>query len=101
MRFSNALARWFVPKMVKNGLYSSFVNWSLIWVCLTGNLDRVEITNHGIPSKLDGSRVFPLTVEATSSPSETSRHRGGLKTGIYLKTVSKPENRNYYHFTPN
>jgi hypothetical protein len=36
------LARWLVPKMVKNGLYSSFVNWTLIWACLTGNLDRDE-----------------------------------------------------------
>jgi len=28
--------------MVKNGFYSSFVYWSLIWACLAGNLDRVE-----------------------------------------------------------
>jgi hypothetical protein len=28
--------------MVKSGLYSLFVNWTLIWACLTGNLDRVE-----------------------------------------------------------
>jgi hypothetical protein len=35
-------ARWLVPKMVKNGLYSSFVYWSLIWACFTGNLYRVE-----------------------------------------------------------
>jgi hypothetical protein len=35
------LARWLVPKMVKNGFYSSFVYWSLIWACLTGNLNRV------------------------------------------------------------
>jgi hypothetical protein len=28
--------------MVKNGLYSSFVYWSLIWACFTGNLDGVE-----------------------------------------------------------
>jgi hypothetical protein len=27
--------------MVKNGLYSSFVYWGLIWACLTGGLDRV------------------------------------------------------------
>jgi hypothetical protein len=27
---SNTVARWLVPKMVKNGLYSSFVYWSLI-----------------------------------------------------------------------
>jgi hypothetical protein len=31
-----------VPKMVKNGFYSSFVYWRLIWACLTDNLDRVE-----------------------------------------------------------
>jgi hypothetical protein len=37
-----ALARWFVPKMVKNGLNSHFAYWSLIWACLTCNLDRVE-----------------------------------------------------------
>jgi len=36
------VARWLVPKMVKNGLRSSFVYWSLIWACLMGNLDRVE-----------------------------------------------------------
>jgi hypothetical protein len=35
-------ARWLVPEMVKNGLNSSFVYWTLIWACLTGNLDRVE-----------------------------------------------------------
>jgi hypothetical protein len=35
-------ARWLVPEMVKNGLNSSFVYWSLIGACLTGNLDRVE-----------------------------------------------------------
>jgi hypothetical protein len=35
-------ARWLVPKMVKNGVYSSFVYWSVIWACLTGNLDCVE-----------------------------------------------------------
>jgi hypothetical protein len=28
------VARWFVPEMVKNGLRSSFVYWSLIWACL-------------------------------------------------------------------
>jgi len=35
-------ARWLVPKMVKNGLKSSFVYWSLIWTCLTDNPGRVE-----------------------------------------------------------
>jgi hypothetical protein len=52
------------------------------------------MSNHRVPSKLDGSRVFPQAVEATSSPSGTSRHRGGLKTDICLKTVPKTENRN-------
>jgi hypothetical protein len=28
--------------MVENGFYPSFVNWTLIWACLKGNLDRVE-----------------------------------------------------------
>jgi hypothetical protein len=37
-----ARARWLVPKMVKNGVKSPFVYWSLIWACLTGDLDRVE-----------------------------------------------------------
>ena len=39
----SVLARWFVlHKMVKTGFQSSFVYWSLIWACLTGNLGRVE-----------------------------------------------------------
>jgi hypothetical protein len=35
-------ARWLVPKMVKDGFYSSFVFSRLIWACLMGNLGRVE-----------------------------------------------------------
>jgi len=34
--------RWLVPKMVKKDHKSSFVYWSLIWTCLTGNLDHFE-----------------------------------------------------------
>ena len=36
------IARWLVPKMVKNGVKSYFVYWSLIWACLTDNSGRVE-----------------------------------------------------------
>jgi hypothetical protein len=39
LRLGSALA---CPKMVKNGVYSSFVYWSVIWACLTDNLDCVE-----------------------------------------------------------
>jgi hypothetical protein len=52
------------------------------------------MANHGVPSKLDGSRVFPQAVEAKSSPSGTSRHKRGLKMDICLKTVPKHENKN-------
>ena len=32
-----ATARWLVPKMVKNGIYSYSVFWRLIWACLVSN----------------------------------------------------------------
>jgi hypothetical protein len=53
-------ARWFVPKMVKNGFYSSFVYWRLIWACLVNNSwRRVKMATHGVPTNLKESRVFP------------------------------------------
>jgi hypothetical protein len=41
-------ARWLVPKMVKNGFYSSFVYWRLIWACLVSkSWPRVKMATHG------------------------------------------------------
>jgi hypothetical protein len=45
--------------MVKNGFYSSFVYWSLIWACLTGNLDSVERWQlTGFHQSLKGAEFF-------------------------------------------
>jgi hypothetical protein len=58
------------------------------------------MANHGVPTNPEGSRVFPLHVEAAPSPLGTPRHAREPKTDAHLKTAPKPENKNYDHFTP-
>jgi hypothetical protein len=43
---------------------------------------------------------FLFATEAKSSPLGRPRHSGGPKIDIRLKTIPKPENKNYGHFRP-
>jgi hypothetical protein len=54
------IARWLVPKMVKNGSYSSFAYLRLIWACFDEQLlaPRQDV-NSWVPTSLKESRVFP------------------------------------------
>jgi hypothetical protein len=58
--FSLISARWLVPEMVKNSVYSSFVCWRLIWACFSEQLlaPRQDV-NSWVPANLKESRVFP------------------------------------------
>ena len=44
--------------------------------------------------------VFPYVVDAELRQPGKLGRIGGPKTYIYLKIAPKPENRDYYHFTP-
>ena len=98
---STSNARWLVPKMVKNGLKSSFVYWRLIWACLVSkSWPCWKMANQRVPTNPEENRVFPWTFEAAASLFGTLRHARGPKTCLHLKAVTKPENKNHNRLRP-
>jgi len=87
--------------MVKNGHKASFVYWSLVWTCLTGNLDHFErrqITE--FQQILKKTEFSHNTLRLHLARLELKGTQARAKTCSHLKTGPKPENKNYDHFTP-
>jgi len=62
------IARWLVPKMVKNGVKSSFVYWRLIWACLLGECRRVERCKTWVSIKSVWKWSFSIKREGCAQP---------------------------------
>jgi hypothetical protein len=88
--------RWFVPKIIKNGLCSSFSYWSFIWACFADKSHRAkrwQITRlHQVPSNPYGVQFFLRWLRLYIAPFEfkvrkrsESRH-APLKLSLNLKT---------------